>query len=151
MPSVKDKNTINELARVYCTNGRCKQRAMETVGYTKTYAKSYCGKLWEDKRLIAAIHDFERKIVANSPYNAKTAEQELEQARLRAIDLKQVAAEIQATLGKCKLYALLTDNINNTTEQTPDPLTQEEIDKLKADAAAITRANIKISNVSGTG
>jgi hypothetical protein len=101
--------------------------------------------------VIDAINAHEAEIVANTPYNAKTAEHELEQARKRAIDLKQVSAEIQATLGKCKLYALLTDNINNTTEQTPDPLTREEIDKLKADAAAITRANIKISNVAGTG
>ena len=139
----------NAIASAYMTNGNVKSTALLSVGYSKNYAEHNGLKLFDNDRVKQAISKIQARNDTKTTYNALQAEQELEQARKRAIDLKQVSAEIQATLGKCKLYALLTDNINNTTEQTPDPLTQEEIDKLKADAAAITRANIKIS--SGTG
>jgi phage terminase small subunit len=144
-----NQEKIDLIASEYCTNGYKKVDALLKAGYKDSYARSIGLRIYDDIRLKQAIERIQAHTKTKTAYNALQAEQELEQARKRAIDLKQVSAEIQATLGKCKLYALLTDNINNTTEQTPDPLTQEEIDKLKADAAAITRANIKIS--SGTG
>ena len=38
MPCIRDKSTIEAIAREFVSNGRCKQKALESVGYTENYA-----------------------------------------------------------------------------------------------------------------
>lgn len=73
MPCIKQDSTIEALAQEYCTNGRKQYDAMVTVGYTKAYANSYCGKMWENKRLIDAIARIDAKIVKKYDHNRQIA------------------------------------------------------------------------------
>ena len=113
----KEKAEI--IASNYCTVCNFnKSEALIESGYSRTYAKSGRGlKIYEDILVKQAISKIQASNQVKTAYNATKAEQELEQARLRAIELKQVSAEIGAITGKCKLYALMTDKLLTDTEQ----------------------------------
>ena len=38
MPNIKDQSTVDAIAREYCSNGRCKGKALEAIGYSRAYA-----------------------------------------------------------------------------------------------------------------
>ncbi len=50
---------------------------MVEVGYTPAYAKSYCGKMWENIGLLAAIKRIDDKIVAEMDLSRKAQYQRL--------------------------------------------------------------------------
>lgn len=66
MPSITDKTTVKALARAFTSNGRKQEQAMVEVGYKPAYANSYCGKMWENKALIAAIRVIDDKSAAKT-------------------------------------------------------------------------------------
>ena len=119
MPKICDENTIKDIARIYCTNGRNKTQALIEAGYSTSYAKTSRGlSIYRSKPVIDAINAFESQIVANSPYNAQRAEAELDDALRIAKEQNSPSAMVQAITGKCKLFALMTDKIQ--TEDVSD-------------------------------
>ncbi len=72
MPSIRDKSTVEAIAVAFTSNGRKQEAAMLAVGYSKAYANSYCGKLWEDNRIIQAIARIDN---ANNKINIATRSQ----------------------------------------------------------------------------
>lgn len=77
MPSITDQSTIEALARAFCSNGRKQEQAMIEVGYADAYAKSYCGKMWDNTSLIAAIKRIDDKIVDEMDLSRKAQYQRL--------------------------------------------------------------------------
>ncbi len=65
MPSIKDKSTVEHLVRSFFTNGRCVEQAMIQTGYSKTYARSYCGQVWAKPQIKAEIVRYEAETKAN--------------------------------------------------------------------------------------
>ena len=73
MPNIGLLSTVTALAQAYCSNGRNQEQAMVEVGYSKAYARSYCGKLWADKRLIDAIERIDAKTAKELDHNRAIA------------------------------------------------------------------------------
>ena len=64
MPNIKDKTTVNAIARAYCSNGRNKLEALKTIGYSKSYYSTRgIGKVYSNVRVIAAIKAIDAKSV----------------------------------------------------------------------------------------
>ncbi len=64
MPNIKDQSTVNAIAREFCSNGRKKGIALESVGYSKTYALESgrgCNVVFSNVRVIAAIAKIDAK------------------------------------------------------------------------------------------
>ena len=60
MPTIRDENTVDIIAREYCSNGHNKAKALHTVGYGRNYAYSgQATKLYEKPALKKAIEAIE--------------------------------------------------------------------------------------------
>lgn len=69
MPSIQEPSTIKALAQAFASNGRNQEQAMLEVGYSKAYANSYCGKMWDNPKLIAEIVRIDAMIQAKTEYD----------------------------------------------------------------------------------
>ena len=126
MPSIKDPNTVTAIAKAYCANGRKKEEALLTAGYKPSYANSYCGKIWEDKRIIDACNIEQARIEAKTGFTREVAEAELDEARVIA-ERKQAPNDmIAATRAKAKLYGLETERIESVLVDSGPPMATEE-------------------------
>ena len=76
MPSIKDKATVEAIARVYCSEGkRNKTETLKIVGYSKGY---YLGGrsakvLWGNERVIEAIKAIDAEISEKLEHNRDIA------------------------------------------------------------------------------
>ncbi len=62
MPSVKDKSTVEAIAREYCSNGRNEEKGLLAVGYSKNYARAGAGnKVYSNVLVKAAIARIDAK------------------------------------------------------------------------------------------
>ena len=115
MPCIKDDSTVEALARAFTSNGRVQERAMIEVGYTPAYANSYCGTMWENPRLVAAIARIDSAAQALSVYNYKESMRR-KQAILAAIQPKIDEGNLDAarTAGP---YLKQMDNISGLEQQ----------------------------------
>lgn len=135
MPDIRHKGTIRELAFAYINNGRKQEQSMIDIGYSKAYAKSYCGKMWDNKAVLDAVDTLEAEI------NRKTDVTHAEIiARLRLYsgldtakdsdELKPITSGDQLKslelLGKSK--AMFKDKV--ITEDAADSPTPEEADQI---------------------
>jgi len=78
MPCIKDKSTVEAIARAFCSNGRVKSTALETVGYSRKYSRT-CGlKVLDNVRVKAAI----ARIDANVAQEAAITDADLAQMYL---------------------------------------------------------------------
>ena len=131
------KEKAGLIASNYCTNQYKKVQALLDAGYSTTYANNVGLKLFDNDRVKEAICRIEADKRLVTGYTVQQCQQEYEEARQRAVELKQVAAEISAITGKARLYGMDKDN-NQAQAQQPDTLTIEEIEAYKAAAKAIT-------------
>ena len=103
---------------------------MLAVGYTKAYAKSYCGKMWDNKHLIEAIARIDAKSAKKSGLTIQMVLEDLawgiEQAREKQ-DLPSLArlSELRG-----KYLSMWSDAGNNSIEQ-PRELSTERIKELE--------------------
>ena len=141
MPKITDINTVNEIARYYVSNGKCKVKALISAGYTESYASAGTGlKLYDNVRVKEAISALEAEAAAIAGYTIDQCQQEYESARLRAITLKQPSAEISAITGKARLYGMDKDNSAAIKEGADlTKYSPEELERIKWAAKAITK------------
>jgi len=72
MPSIRDENTVNAIARAYIKLDRNKAAALQDVGYSHSFSYSGKGtKLYENSRLKAAIAVLETEIVRVQEVDAR--------------------------------------------------------------------------------
>jgi len=72
MPSIREQSTVTALATAFLANGRMQEQAMLEVGYSKNYARKYCGQLWADTRLRAEIDRIQADMSKDSNLKIKT-------------------------------------------------------------------------------
>ena len=92
MPSIKDKSTVQAIAREFTSNGRNKAAALTKVGYSPAYVDNYCGKIWGNVGLTKEI------------------------ARLDAEN--QAKVDITRELLVDKMYDIVDDKTSTRTERT---------------------------------
>ena len=122
------KEKAEAIASEYMTNGFNKIQALKSVGYSNTYSENVGLKLFVNDRVLQAIDRIQAKSKASTDYKLEQYLSELEQARSRAIDYKQVSAEIQAIIAKGRSQGFDKDN-DMTSDQT------EELDKSQTEEA----------------
>ena len=74
--------------------------------YSKAYAKSYCGKLWENKKLIAAIARIDVAQAAQQARTVLSLDSMQQTAYDLAIKLNQPSAAVSAGTAIARLYGL---------------------------------------------
>lgn len=143
MPDVREESTIEAIARAFTSNGRKQEQAMVDVGYTPAYANSYCGKMWENPRLRAAIARIDDKTVARTEYDIDACDKEYSQIIALAIQLNQPSAAVSAITGRARLRGW--DKDTHVTTEQPTDLTPAEEEVYREMAQARIRAKIKIT------
>ncbi len=76
MPSIKDKSTVEAIAQEFCSNGRCKQKALKAVEYADSYAKESgrgCKVVFSNVRVKAAIARIDAKTQAKNEHDRQIA------------------------------------------------------------------------------
>lgn len=76
MPSITDDDTVKEIARVFCGEGkRNKTETLRIVGYSKAYCEHghSSSVLWGNAGVIAAIEAESARVAAVSEYNREKA------------------------------------------------------------------------------
>ncbi len=62
MPCIKDKSTVEAIAREFTSNGRNKLEALKTIGYEPSYYNTRgIGVVYSNVRIIAAIAEIDAK------------------------------------------------------------------------------------------
>ena len=128
------------IAREYCTNGYKKVEALLAVGYANTYANNIGLKLYDNSRVKEEIDRIEALNRARSGYTIDQYIQELDEGRARAIDYKQVSAEITAVIAKGRSQGFDKDNDIGSIDQ------QQELDEQQQ---AMARRIAKVSLSTG--
>ena len=80
MPSIKDDSTVEAIAQEFCSNGRCKQRALKAVEYKDSYAKESgrgCKVVFSNVRVKQAIARIDAKQQAKSEWNREISLKQL--------------------------------------------------------------------------
>lgn len=125
MPSIKDQSTVDEIARVFTSNGRNKEQALLSVGYSPAYARGGRSVAVYSSELVkAAIKAIDEESREKTGYSVEQCQHEFDQARLHAIALKQPSAEVSAITGKARIHGL--DKDVTVSDDLPPPLTAEE-------------------------
>ena len=130
----------NAIAAEYCTNGYNKVQALLAVGYSVNYANHGGLKLLDNVRVKQAIARIQANAQAKTGYTIDQYIQELDEARARAIDYKQVSAEITAILAKGRSQGFDKDNDIGSIDQ------QQELDEQQQ---AMARRIAKVSLSAG--
>ena len=128
------------IARKYCTNGYKKVEALLSAGYSNTYANNIGLKLFDNSRVKEEIDRIEALNRARSGYTIDQYILELDEARARAIDYKQVSAEITAIIAKGRSQGFDKDNDIGSIDQ------QQELDEQQQ---AMARRIAKVSLSAG--
>ena len=137
MPSVKDKSTVDAIAREFTSNGRDKGKALRTIGYSRNYSEHAGLKLFDTVRLKAAIAAIDAKTAQKAEYTIDQYQRELESARQHAEKLNQPSAEVSAVVAKGRSCGFDKDATADKAD-VAIPLTDEQVAKAKAAALAVT-------------
>ena len=111
MPSIKDKTTVDAIAREYCSNGRDKAQAMRTIGYAESCCKSgkAVGCVYGNVRIKDAIARIDAKITEEQGVTIKTIDNMYTSAYAMAQQTKNASAMATAATGRARLYGMDKD------------------------------------------
>lgn len=145
MPSIRDDSTVEAIARAFTSNGRKQEQAMIDVGYTPAYAKSYCGKMWDNPRIIAAIRFIDAKLAQEQGWSVERSQKMLLHAHDVAETHKQPSAMVSALISVNRLHGMDKDNDIGKGEE-PSQLTQDEMNALRAMSRELTDKGLRAAS-----
>lgn len=138
MPSIKDRSTVEAIAAEYCSNGRCKERALKKIGYKPSYYKS--GRsvqvVYGSERIKQAIAKIDAENAEIGNRTVKSLDKMYQTAYALGEKCNQPAAMNGSVTGIARLYGMDKDADHKLDE--PKPLSVKELDKLRAMAQQIT-------------
>lgn len=107
MPSIKDKSTVEAIAREFTSNGRKKGLALLAVGYSKAYSIEGgrgCYVVFSNVHVIAAIEAIDAKNKVLTEYKVEQATKDLQKQieNLEAMAEKGNIAAVNAIAGLIK-------------------------------------------------
>jgi hypothetical protein len=125
MPSIKDQSTVQAIAREYCSNGRCKVKALITIGYKERYANTVGLKsVYDNIRVKEAIRVIDGAGAVKSETTVESVQKMYQAAYDLAKTTKQSSSMVSAATGIARLYGM--DKDTQTTVEQPLDLTPEE-------------------------
>ncbi len=144
MPSIKDNSTVEAIAREFTSNGRCQEKAMLVVGYSKAYARSGLGqRIYADIRVKAAIKALDGEKQQKYEHNQEISIDKLYSDYARLLE-KADNGDIQAIQARTAIIRELDHicGLQQTTLHTdaakPEPLSEEELAEYRRLAIAAT-------------
>lgn len=143
MPCIKDKSTVEAIAREFTSNGRCKQRALKAVGYSNAYALEGgrgCDVVFSNVRVKAEIAKIDGEMAEKAGMTIKRMHQQYEEDRQFARSVRAAGAAVSASISIARLFGMDKDAKVNTDE--PLPLSSEDIAVLRKMAKTITNKEI---------
>lgn len=149
MPNIKDKSTVEAIAREFCSNGRNKLKALKTVGYQPSYYNTLgIGKVYSNIRVIDAIARIDAKTEAKLEHNRDIAVKLLNENlsyltnRVEQGDVGAIQARTSVIRELDAISNLHSSTVHTEPEQ-PNALTDTDIDELKAIAARATTIKLR--------
>jgi len=143
MPSVREDSTVRAIATEFCSNGRNKVKAMQTIGYAKTSCNS--GKavrdVYNNLRVIAAIAAIDDNLAAESKFTREKQLKDLEIAKELALSLKNPAAMTSALREQNDMLGYHRENAPNSEKIAEDAKRLTEEDKRYRKEYAVKRVN----------
>ena len=143
MPSIKDQSTVQAIAREYCSNGRCKVKALKEIGYKESYYSSGIGlkTIYDNIRVIEAIKAIDEAGAIKNERTVESVDAMYEAAYNLANTGNQPSAMVSAVTGIARLYGMDKDSAANNLDQ-PNPLTEDEQKQLLELSARVTGLNL---------
>ena len=114
---------------------------MVTVGYAKSYAKSYCGKMWDNPLIKAAIARIDAKMQAKSERTVESIDAMQQEAYDLAMRIKRPSAAVSAGTAIARLYGMDKD-AGSSSKDVPAPITASDLALLRSMARAITDSEL---------
>ena len=143
MPSIKDASTVEAIAREYCSNGRYKARALETIGYSKGYSNTQgIGVVYGNVRVKDAIARIDAKTTAKLDHDRTIAIAILNEALAIAREKHDSAGIVQACRELDAISNLHSNTVHTDTE-LPDELTDAQRDELRLLSVGLTSSGLK--------
>ena len=140
MPDIRDKNTVNAIAKEYNANGRNKTQALVKAGYSKSYATGLKGmQLYDKQVLIDAINADQAKIDAKTTYTITVAQARLDEAYAIAKQQNNPAGMVSSVIASNRMYGF--DKDNDMGADQAQELTQSQAEEARR------IANIRLSAV----
>lgn len=137
MPNIKDKSTVEAIARAFC--GECKrnkERTLALIGYKPAYYKS--GRavqvVYGNKRVKAAIARIDAKTTARSEYNIDKCDDQYSDIISLAIQLNQPSAAVSAITGRARLRGW--DKDAGVKDTAPEPISVQQAEEYRLMAQA---------------
>ena len=143
MPSIKDKSTVEAIAREFCSNGRCKGEALRTIGYKDSYCNTRgIGVVYSNTRIIDAIARIDAKTTAKLDHDRTIAIGILNEALAIAREKHDSAGIVQA----CRELDAISNLHSNTVVNKGDVM--PAIDAALSDdlAGVAQRYKLRIAN-----
>ena len=133
MPNIKDQSTVEAIAREYCSNGRCKVRALITIGYKERYANTRGLKVvYDNVRVKEAIKAIDEAGAVQGERTVQSIDKMQQAAYNLAMDHNQPSAAVSAAVAIARLYGMDKDTQANPDQ--PLPLTKADLDDLNRKA-----------------
>ena len=149
MPNIKDKSTVEAIAREYCSNGRNKGDALRTIGYSDSYCDTLgIGKVYSNIRVKDAIARIDSRQAAQQGRTVKQIDDMYTADRELARALKQPSAAVSAVTGIARLYGMDKD-AGGTEEQQALAATVAEQAKLIAEQLVLNANKPKLVKDTG--
>ena len=142
MASIRDKSTIEIIAKTYCSNGRIKSLALQGAGYSKLYSERAGLKLFGNVQLIDAISRIDAKTAVKLDHDRTIAIKILNEALAIARDKHDSAGIVQA----CRELDAISNLHSNTIVNKGDVM--PAIDAALSDelAGVAERYKLRIAN-----
>ena len=143
MPSVKDQSTVEAIAREFCSNGRSKEKAMKTVGYSDNYAEHRADKVLSNVGVKAAI----------AVIDGKAAEKHVADRQYCIDRLQRIAEHSSSERNKLTALSLIGDFTGAKRDKAPNTEKIAEMVAMMSDEEIQTRrivAKIRTDELSDT-
>ena len=139
MPCIRDKSTVEAIARGFIDNDRNKTKGLLNAGYAERYALTSGQKLYEDLRVIKAIARIDKKSIEKSERTVESIDKMQQAAYDLAMEIRQPSAAVSAGTAIARLYGLDKDASGNVAEE-PKPLSPKDLLELKRMVRAVNDA-----------
>ena len=142
MPSIRDKSTVEAIARGFIENKRNKTKGLLTAGYAKRYALTCGQKLYEDIRVKDAIAKIDAVSAEKAEVTVNSMRIQYDEDRLFAIACKSPSACVSASVSKARLYGM--DKDAGVSVEKPKELSKERTEELERAIKGMQGGTIKI-------
>ena len=125
------KNARHEVFAQNLASGMSQEEAYIKAGYSRNGAEPNASRLISNDKVALRVAELQSVSSIEAVITAADLSAQLEELRLKAVELGQIGAAVQAVNGRAKLHGLIIDKaeVKDVTEVPPD-VRRAEIERL---------------------